>query len=244
MKRGSMNGRAEKNNAMNDAEKIEAVTFDVGGTLIRPWPSVGEVYAKVAARHGMNVPAQELQQRFKAAWRARKNFAYTRHAWAALVDETFGELCGRPPGEDFFGELYEFFARPDAWQIFDDVLPAIRQLSAKKIRLGIISNWDERLRLLLQRLDLQKYFEVIVISCEAGCAKPSPEIFALAAEQFHLPASALLHVGDSFELDVAGARAAGFRAVQICRGANPATDAGIAHLGEVIARIGQPISSR
>jgi putative hydrolase of the HAD superfamily len=229
---------------MSGAKKIQAVTFDVGGTLIQPWPSVGEVYAKIAARHGMKVSAQELQQRFKAAWRVQKNFAYTREAWASLVDETFGELCGGPPGENFFAELYDFFAQPEAWRIFDDVLPTLEQLAVEKIRLGIISNWDERLGILLRRLDLEKYFEVIVISCDAGFAKPSPKIFAQAAEKFHLPPPAILHIGDSFELDVRGARAAGFHGLQIRRGENPMSTDVISHLGEGIARIEQPISSR
>ncbi len=38
---------------MIDRKRIRAVTFDVGGTLIEPWPSVGHVYAEVAARHGV-----------------------------------------------------------------------------------------------------------------------------------------------------------------------------------------------
>src|SRR5580700_10426449 len=43
---------------------IRAVTFDVGGTLIEPWPSVGRVYAEVAARHGLEVAAEDLDRQF------------------------------------------------------------------------------------------------------------------------------------------------------------------------------------
>src|ERR1039457_5439811 len=93
--------------------KLAAVTFDVGGTLIEPWPSVGHVYAEVAARHGVkNVLPELLNERFKAAWRAQKDFAHTRAAWADLVDQVFLELCAEPPGKTFFPELYDHFAQP------------------------------------------------------------------------------------------------------------------------------------
>ena len=65
--------------------EILAVTFDVGGTLIEPWPSVGAIYAEVAAEHGLpGLSAGELTRRFGAAWRTRPDFGYTRAEWAAL----------------------------------------------------------------------------------------------------------------------------------------------------------------
>ena len=199
---------------------ISAVTFDVGGTLIEPWPSVGHVYAEAAARYGArNIPAELLNERFKTTWRTQKDFAHTREAWSALVDETFRGLCARPPSETFFDELYEHFAQPAAWRVFDDVLPVLDRLATQGVRLGIISNWDERLRLLLHRLHLENYFEAIVISCEVGFPKPSPVIFEHAAEKLGLPPAAILHVGDSLEMDVAGANLAGFGARRIRRGA-------------------------
>src|ERR1051326_9281154 len=69
---------------------IRAITFDVGGTLIDPWPSVGHVYAAVAAESGL--PAYDpavLNAQFVAAWRAKANFDYSRAAWASLVVSTF-----------------------------------------------------------------------------------------------------------------------------------------------------------
>src|SRR5580704_6359300 len=85
--------------------EIRAITFDVGGTLLQPWPSVGDVYAGVAARHGVNIQPAALDQRFARAWRARKQFNHGRDEWAALVDETFAGLLECPPSETFFSEL-------------------------------------------------------------------------------------------------------------------------------------------
>jgi putative hydrolase of the HAD superfamily len=216
---------------------VKAVTFDAGGTLIEPWPSVGHVYAEVAAQHGQgNFPPEELNRRFVQAWRSRKDFGYTRKEWAAVVDETFVGLAASPPSGTFFPELYEHFTRVAAWRIYDDVRPALENLSAAGIRLGVISNWDQRLRPLLNDLGLAKYFEAIIISCEAGCTKPAREIFALAARSFGLPASAVLHVGDGVREDVEGARAAGFQALHLVRGVTAAGDGQLNTLAQLALR--------
>ena len=218
---------------------VRAVTFDVGGTLIEPWPSVGQLYADAAARHGCgSIPAGLLQSRFRDAWRTRPRFDHARAGWAALVDEVFRGLTDAPPSATFFPELYGRFAQADSWRVFGDVAPTLDALAAAGVRLGIISNWDERLRPLLRSLDLERRFESIVISCEAGAVKPDGAIFDLAAAAFGLPPASILHVGDSLDHDVRGARAAGFRAVQVRRnpGATAPGDA-IRDLSELLTGI-------
>src|SRR5438045_5197817 len=109
---------------MIPARKIQAVTLDVGGTLIQPWPSVGHVYSEVAARHGVkNLSPEKLNKNFAAAWREKKNFRHTRADWAALVDQAFAGLCQPPPSRTFFPDIYQRFAEIAAWRIYDDVLP-------------------------------------------------------------------------------------------------------------------------
>jgi len=198
--------------------QISAVTFDVGGTLIQPWPSVGHIYAEAAVRHGVkNVSAELLNKRFAAAWSALNEFKHTRSDWARLVDETFRGLTDQPPSRTFFPELYERFAGVGAWRVFEDVLPTLDALASRGLKLGIISNWDERLRPLLRELRLHDCFDIIVVSCEAGCAKPSQRIFKAAAEKLGRPAQAILHVGDSLAHDAQGAIAAGMQALLLQR---------------------------
>jgi len=223
---------------MGQTGNIRAVTFDVGGTLIEPWPSVGHVYAEVAARHGAGpLDAGLLNRRFHAAWKSREKFDYTAQDWSDIVDETFAGLISETPSRTFFPELFERFAEAAAWRIYDDVRPTLAALAERGLRLGVISNWDDRLRPLLKSLRLADCFEIIIVSCEIGASKPSPGPFQAAVKAFHFPACAVLHVGDSAEMDVAGARAAGFQAVQIVRNCN-FTDAGqVSSLGELEALI-------
>lgn len=203
---------------------VRAVTFDIGGTLIAPWPSVGHIYAQVAAEHGHTGLAPELlNQQFGTAWQARKDFQHTQAQWAELVDATFFGLIDAIPSRTFFPQLFERFVQPAAWRIFDDVRPALDMLRSRGLRLGVISNWDHRLRPLLRGLNLVDYFECLVISCEVGCSKPARGAFERAAKLMSLAPETLLHVGDSPEMDVQGARAAGFGAVLLDRNAGEAS---------------------
>jgi putative hydrolase of the HAD superfamily len=197
---------------------IRAVTFDVGGTLIYPWPSVGDVYCTVAAEYGYsNLLAAEVDQQFAKAWKSRSSFDYSRSAWAGLVRQTFEGLLEQPVEQGFFDALYCRFESAKVWRLYDDVWPALHNLRSQGIKLGIISNWDERLRTLLRELELEEFFDPIIISCEAGYAKPSRQIFERAIEALQLPVDSILHVGDSLEDDVRGAQRAGLSSAHLKR---------------------------
>ena len=197
--------------------KIRAITFDVGGTLVEPWPSVGHVYAEVAARFGVNGIAPEaLTEKFIRAWKAQGGFDYSQESWFALVRETFGGDAARLP-DQFYPAVYDRFAEADCWHIFEDVLPALEALAGRGLKLGIISNWDERLRPLLGRLDLANRFTTVVVSCEVGVTKPDRELFQRAARNLAVRPDEMLHVGDSQAFDVVGAENAGARGLQVVR---------------------------
>jgi putative hydrolase of the HAD superfamily len=218
---------------------IQAITFDVGGTLMEPWPSVGHVYVKVAERHGVRgLQAEQLTERFASAWKARKDFNYSKSDWAEIVDATFHGLSKSPPSQTFFSELYNYFAQPESWRVFPDVLPTLDGLASEGMKLGVISNWDERLRPLLSELRLDRYFETIVVSCEVGFAKPSPVIFEIAAEKLCRAAGSILHVGDSPDLDADGARAAGFQSCLLRRGNGSSLFGEISELQQLLEEAG------
>jgi putative hydrolase of the HAD superfamily len=163
-----------------------------------------------------------LNRRFGAAWRALRDFRHTRAQWSALVDATFSELIETRPSETFFANLFDRFAAAEAWRVYEDVFPTLEVLFSRGIKLGIISNWDDRLRPLLRKLKLDGYFEAIVVSCEVDSPKPATRIFLNAASALGVKPEAILHVGDDAEMDLHGARAAGLQSVLIKRGAKRA----------------------
>jgi putative hydrolase of the HAD superfamily len=226
--------------------EIRALFFDVGGTLIEPWPSVGAIYSAVAARHGINADADTMESAFHAAWRQMKMSAAPgaltvsrRDWWRALVWRTLERagagpaVAGRQP-EACFEELYAAFARADAWRVFPDGLAALQETRARGLHVGLISNWDQRLRPLLERLDLARYCDSVTVSCDVGAEKPDPAIFKAALAAAGVAPGESLHAGDAPDEDVRGARAAGMHAVLVKR--RPVRANGcviVANLGEL-----------
>ena len=195
---------------------IRAVTFDVGGTLMAPWPSVGHVYARVATAHiGFSADPARITRQFVSAWRSRGEFDYSREGWFELVRHSFHGIA--TVSETLFTALYDSFSTHDAWRVYDDVLPCFEALQKKGVRLAVISNWDTRLKPTLKSVGLHDYFEVITVSGEHGHNKPAREIFDATAAALALPASEILHIGDSHREDFLGARNAGFHAVHLDR---------------------------
>ena len=80
-----------------------------------------------------------------------------------------------------------------------------------------VSNWDCSLPRVLERCGLDGLLDGTVTSAEAGSRKPDPGIFGAALELAGCEPSEALHVGDTAEEDVAGARAAGIRPLLIDR---------------------------
>ena len=186
--------------------------------MIEPWPSVGHVYAEVARVRGhARLDVARLNRQFREAWSRRETFDYSLSSWQAIVVDTFAGLLRGAQAEALFDDLYQHFSLADPWRIFPDALPALEAARAAGLRLGVISNWDERLRPLLDRLGLREYFEVLIISHEHGRTKPDEALFRAAAQAFGLEPALVCHVGDSHREDVLGARAAGFGAAWLCR---------------------------
>ncbi|MBI4395290.1 MAG: haloacid dehalogenase, partial [Candidatus Omnitrophica bacterium] len=81
---------------MRQQPKIKAIFFDAGGTLFRPYPSVGEIYAEAASRYGGTYDAERLEAGFNSAWKKRgglsslgteTNEEKERRWWHSLVRE-------------------------------------------------------------------------------------------------------------------------------------------------------------
>lgn len=233
------------------AEPIQAVLFDAGQTLVRVNPSVGAVYAEVAARHGVQASHTELESAFRSLWKCLRpafpdDLGYVtsedqeRAWWYALVSEVFvtarqmDAFVGR--FDEFFDDVFAHFAQPEPWSIFEDVHPCLEALASQGIRCAVVSNWDHRLPLLLERLGLNRYFEFVLTSAEAGRRKPHPAIFERALERLTLSASQVAHIGDSYDEDVVGARGAGITPLLIDRRADCLHDDGhLKRLDELLA---------
>lgn len=202
---------------------MKAIFFDAAGTLISVREPVGMTYARVASAHGIAVGSEAIGRAFRSVW---KSLPQPQHGGAPAADDERGwwrELVGRclaeasgaavPPErfDPLFAELYSHYARPEAWTVFPDVIPALSALR-ERYRLFVLSNFDKRLRSILDGHGLAHFFESMIISSEVGASKPDALIFATAANAAKLTPQECIHIGDDETCDLNGARAVGFEA--------------------------------
>ena len=111
--------------------------------------------------------------------------------------------------DNFFEVAYEHFAEPGVWELYPEVSDVLEQLR-ERFQVAVISNFDGRLRFILQNLGISTYFAHIFISSELGADKPNPEIFQRALKLIHLNVDEVLHAAHQrrrFGTGKSGARA-------------------------------------
>lgn len=206
---------------------IKALFFDAAGTLLYLTKTVGDHYAQVGEEIGLDLNAKALDQAFAAAWKAarpRPAIEGPREDddkgwWRDLVEQVLAEAA---PGlheldrDNFFEIAYEHFAEASVWNIFPEVAESLATLH-KKFVLAIVSNFDGRLRLILEHLGISRYFHHVFISSELGADKPDPLIFRRALRVAGFAASEVMHIGDDPERDWKAAEGAGLRVFRLQR---------------------------
>jgi putative hydrolase of the HAD superfamily len=213
---------------------LRAILFDAVGTLFLLTKTVGEHYAYVSREVGLDLDAQKLESAFHAAWQQmprrpaidgpREND--DKGWWRELVGHVFDQVApsvNELDRDNFFEVAFEHFAEPGIWELYPEVPEMLEQLRPR-FQLAVISNFDGRLRFILQHLGISNYFSYIFISSELGADKPDPEIFRRALKIMHLNADEVLHVGDDPERDWKAAAAAGLLAFRLDRLRNSLRD--------------------
>ena len=198
-----------------------AVLLDALGTLLELEAPAPHLVRELAAR---DVAVDEEE-----AWAAlREEIAFYRlHHDMAGDREGLAELRARctevlrealPAGARAVPDLQAALLAALRFRPYPDVAPALKALRDRGARLVVVSNWDVSLHHALAETGLAALVDGALSSAEVGRAKPDPLIFARALELAGVAASEALHVGDSVEADVAGARAAGIEPVLVVRG--------------------------
>lgn len=207
---------------------LQAVFFDVGNTLVFPYPSVSEVCREVlsAAGHTRDLSAIDelmplVDAYYEDQYRADDTFwtseEETSSVWVGMYSLLCRKLGIETEAAVIARRVYDEFGKAERWRAYDDVAPALDRLRARGIATGVISNWDGRLQGLLAKMGLAARFDTIVSSSDVGMRKPDPRIFELACWRVGVAPEDAAHVGDHHYSDILGARAAGMQAVLVDR---------------------------
>ncbi len=226
----------QKRGASNVHNRPSVIFVDAVGTLFGVRGSVGEQYAKVASRFGVDLPAVALNQAFFKSFQAAGSPAFPGYEraelkakeyawWFDIAVETFQQVDALPQFSDFeafFAELFAYFAAIAPWEVYADVPIALKRWQQLGIPLGVISNFDSRIYSVLQGLELLDYFASITISTETGTAKPNCQIFEVALQKHGCLPQNAWHIGDSFTEDYQAAQNAGLHGIWLRRGKDQA----------------------
>src|SRR6266576_4776291 len=213
---------------------IKAIFFDAVGTLFRLTKTVGDHYAYVGGEVGLDLDAQTLERAFRAAWKQMPQRAAIdgpredddKGWWHELVDLVLARVApslNELDRDNFFEIAYEHFAEAGVWELYPEVSGVLEKLSPR-FQLAVISNFDGRLRMILEQLGISKFFKHVFLSSELGADKPDPEIFRRALNVIHREPNEVLHVGDDPERDWKAAASVGLSIFQLDRKKNSLRD--------------------
>jgi putative hydrolase of the HAD superfamily len=199
---------------------IQAIVYDAVGTLIHVEPAVATIYADIGRRFGSMLAEDEIGRRFRTAlarqdhldeeagWRTSEAREIER--WREIVAEVLDDVAD-PTG--CFAALFARFGQAHAWSCEPEAASLLAQLQNRGCRQALASNFDCRLRAVIEPMPIAPYLETLYISSEIGWRKPAIEFFAHVAASLHMSPEMILFVGDDRANDYAAARRAGMQAL-------------------------------
>ncbi len=208
---------------------IKAVFFDFYYTLGVWGRSLKPRVQEIAARYEVEIDWERYAGARENLYSDASGSDPTAHTLLGTMQEIIESYC------EFVRELgvqehvdqitwellqseHSLFAASAA-TLYDDTIPTLEHLRDTGFKLAIVSNWDTPLDPLTERLGIADYFDTITASHDerVKSAKPDPRIFNYTLAKVGVSAAEVVHVGDTYEADIVGARNVGIRPILIDR---------------------------
>ncbi len=208
---------------------IRGVIFDFGSTLISFRGEVNEVrtlatqaMAKCLFDENVRFDQDAFIKRFnillQMSFEAREitnieissisvlRLALTEFGYATVTDEILNRALER---------FYNHFE--DCWQPMPDLYPVLGEIHNSDYRLGMISNAGNaaNVQRLIDKVDIRKYFDPVLISSGVGLRKPHRLLFEAVLNTWQLPAEQVVMIGDMLNADILGAQRVGMHQIWI-----------------------------
>jgi len=204
------------------------IYLDIGDTVLHLRQSPGEIYLDLINSFGMDISGIEsikANEAFYKAWKYLDNKfqkpdyrdRYSFHPkgsigfWNDLIAFFLNSL--HLPNHDSLRKyIFESFETGEHWEIEPSFFELVHLAQENEIKMGVLSNWDNRLRNLLKKKEIYDYFDDFIISGEIGFEKPSSEIFMAAEKRIGRSGDSILYAGDKLSLDWIPASERGWKA--------------------------------
>lgn len=209
--------------------RLEAILFDMGGTLIEfensPWDVLNQRCAqrgydflkkqnliKIGYEDFVYTLSKEFEKRWTACQKTLQEVDFEK-----VVFSLFKKLDLNLTDEnrkDFMTRYYQPVT--DQITLIQGAVEAVRFFREKNLKVGLLSNtiFPKRFHLEeLERFGLNRYLDATIFSSEVGFKKPHPQIFTAAIEILGISADFVAFVGDKLEDDIGGAQKIGMRTI-------------------------------
>lgn len=210
--------------------RISAVAFDLWETILTNSPEASRIQktlrvARIAeefAIESLEIDADRVERAHTEVWTRCHELYWSRdldiptrtqieHLLDALESSDRHDLIER------LEQIYSEAMLEHPPQLVEGARETIEWCRANRLRTGIVSNTGRTpgrvLRTLLDRLGLGSSFDTMIFSNEVGVCKPKPEIFERLIADLEVEPENAVFIGDNPHADVAGAAAAGMRAI-------------------------------
>ncbi|HYC81128.1 MAG TPA: HAD-IA family hydrolase [Solirubrobacterales bacterium] len=202
----------------------KGVLLDALGTLVALEPPAPLLVAELSRRWQVEISVAAAEAAFAAEigfykahhleGRDEASLADLRERCAAVLHAALPDAARVRVEPD---ELLAAMLASLRFRAYPDVPAWLGVLRAAGLKLAVVSNWDVSLDEVLERVGIAEFLDCVVTSAAVRAAKPDPAPFERALECLGLAPGEAVHLGDSPDLDLPGAAAAGIEAVLISR---------------------------
>jgi len=213
-------GEVPSSNLGTPIVPLRAVLFDVDFTLARPGPELGpEGYVRAGARHGMTLDSSRYDEAREAARSALMHHPELEHddgIWFDFAERIVLAMGGaKPSSYDCAVEITRGWELHDNFELYEDVQPALAELRAAGLKIGLVSNSARDVHAFARHHALD--IDAGISSFHHGKTKPHASIFRAVLDLLEVAPDEAVMVGDTIADDVEGAHAVGMRAILVDR---------------------------
>jgi putative hydrolase of the HAD superfamily len=208
---------------------IRGVLFDLGSTLIRfdgNWPILLQdsldLLIDQLQEDGLDFNRSEFRSAFEHTLEAnnlQRQSSQLERSTSALLHETLRFFGYDEISPDIIGRgVMRFYSVSEThWQPMPALHEVLDELREEGRMLGIISNAGDvgNVQRLIDKVNIRKYFDPIIISSAIGIRKPDPGLFEIVLDQWQVNPESVVMIGDRLEADILGAQAAGLHQIWI-----------------------------
>lgn len=204
--------------------EFEAIVFDFGDTIATLRPSKGRIVKDFLSLKNIDISIEEITNAYRIVDYCHKQSALKlrnpkkKRAFLLKLNSELLKVLGLAKADDLWApELYEFFQVKKRWELFSDVVEVLAYFQRQGYKMAILANWDKSLKTLVKGLGIDRFFLQILSSEESLMEKPDPRIFLHPMKLISVNPKKTVYVGNEYETDVLGSRAAGLVPVLIDR---------------------------